>query len=409
VASRRHLFLAVTPAALGELNLARDIARELHDRGDEVVFLAPAAMAFLFEGTAIRHRAVDAFVPSLSRALPELIRQERGDTVVLVDAASVFLTLDTVWAVDPAFLLDLEVPVVALDVWDLPATDLRWDFGPEALPIPPRVLEISRRLVPVPFARPRRDGACYDALPALRPLPPEEKAQARRELGWGDEERVVLLLSSRWQLPREQIWTNLRRLAEHLPALALEAVAALGPRARVVHVGPEAFAGAERLGERYRWIAQLAPERFQRLMGAADLLLTFNTSATSTLSALARGLPLVLAVNSRGGSTVEAVTADMAAPAAEPVRRWLEKVVPLYPFRVWPLGLHGLLTPVLADNPFTDALRTVELLDWDALVGACHALLFDPRARADALERQAAYCATVRTLPRGADVLRAQL
>ena len=88
----------------------------------------------------------------------------------------------------------------------------------------------------------------------------------------------------------------------------------------MAHVGPQQFDGSEALAGRYHWIAQARPDRFQALMGSADLLLSFNTSATSTLSALALGLPVVLAVNSHAGPTVEAVTAGLPDPPAEPVR-----------------------------------------------------------------------------------------
>ena len=176
-----------------------------------------------------------------------------------------------------------------------------------------------------------------------------------------------------------------------------------------VHVGPQAFTGGEALAGRYHWIAQLHPDRFQALMATADLLLSFNTSATSTLSALASSLPIVLAINSHAGKTVGEVAAALPEPPAEPVRRWLERVVPLHPFRVWPLGLYGLLSPVLAGNPFADAVRAVEVLDWPALTGACRELLFDAGARERVLRRQADYVRTVRALPAAADVMLAQL
>jgi len=407
--SRRHIFLAATSAALGELNLARQVADDLIAHGDEAVFLAPRAVAFLFEGTPVRHVAIDDALPNLPDALPRLLQREKGDSLVLVDLTSVFVTLATVWATDADFLLRLPLPVVALDVWDLPETDLRWDFGTDALPISPRALEIGRRLVPVPFARPAADGVHYAALPALEAPSDALKAELRGELGLAGEDRLVLLLSSRWQLPEAQLWKHHQRLARHVPTLALEAVAAAGPRVHVAHVGPQPFAGTEVLEGRYHHLAQLRPQRFQALLGAADALLTFNTSATSTLSALAAGLPVVLAVNSRSGRTVEDVVAALPAPPAAPVLRWLESVAPLYPFRVWPLGLHGLLTPVLRDNPFLQSVRTVEVLDWDALTGSLRALLFDAAARDEARQAQAAYRATVRRLPGPADALLSQL
>lgn len=407
--ARRHLFLAATSGALGELNLAREIARALVERGDDAVFLAPASVGFLFEGTPLRHASVDAMLPLLAQALPRAIQRERADSLVLVDATSVFLTLETVWASEPDFFLRLPLPVVALDVWDLPETDLRWDFGTDALPISPRALDIGRRLVPVPFARLRPDRFRYNALPPPAPVMASTRSEVRRELGLSDRDRLVLLLSSRWQTPEMQHWKHHRRLARHLPALALAALAELGPQVHVGHVGPQAFEGAEVLSDRYHWIAQMPPERFQALLGSADLLLTFNTSATSTLSALSLGVPLVLAINSRQGRTAEEVVASLAAAPSDPVRRWLEQVVPLYPFRVWPLGLYGLLSRVLEANPFAEAVRTVEVLDWPALIGACRDALFDDAARERMRERQDAYCRRVRTLPGGADVLLAQL
>ena len=405
----RHLFLAATAGAVGELNLARGLAQGLHERGHEVVFLAPEAVSFLFEGSPFRHVAVDPMLPLMAHHLPRAVRRERADSLVLVDVTSVFLTLETVWASETDFLTRLPLPVVALDVWDLPETDLRWDFGTDALPISPRALDLRRRVVPVPFAQPRDDGVRFDALPAFEPPGPELRREMRRELGLGEQDRLVLLLSSRWQTPEMQHWKHHQRLSRHLPALALQALATLGARVHAVHVGPQAFVGAEALGERYHWIAQLRPDRFQALMGSADLLLSFNTSATSTLSALALGLPVVLAVNSRAGRTVEEVTAALPDAAAEPVRRWLEQVVPLHRFRVWPLGLYGLLSPVLEGNPFSDAVRAVEVLEWEALTGACRELLFDGWAREQALQRQSDYCRFVRGLPAAADVMLAQL
>jgi hypothetical protein len=406
---RRHVLLAVTAGAVGELNLARGLAAGLHERGDEVVFLAPEAVRFLFEGSPFRHVTVDAMLPLMSHHLPRALERERADSLVLVDATSVFVTLETVWASDADFITRLRWPVVALDVWDLPETDLRWDFGTDALPISPRAVEVERRLVPVPFARPRPDGRRFNALPETQPPPRELRQELRDEFGLGPDDRLVLLLSSRWQTPEMQHWKHHQRLSRHLPALALRAVAELGPRVHVAHVGPQAFEGAEALGGRYHYVAQLHPDRFQALMGTADLLLTFNTSATSTLTALACGLPVVLAINSLSGRTVEEVAAALPRPPADPVRRWLEQVVPLHPFRVWPLGLYGLLTPVLADNPFTEAVRTVEVLDWAALTGACRELLFDAGAREQALRRQGAYAALARGLPDAAEVMLAQL
>ncbi len=87
----------------------------------------------------------------------------------------------------------------------------------------------------------------------------------------------------------------------------------------------------------------------------------------------------------------------------------LAALLPLRPFRVWPLGLHDFLAPVLRDNPYLGAIDLVELLDEEAFVDTCRRLLFDPAARAAAAARRAAYVATVTQLPSAGAAFDAQL
>jgi hypothetical protein len=407
MARRIHLFVALNGAAFGELGHGMRIAEDLHAAGDGAVFFAPQSTALLFRDTAFGHVPVDGLEPSLAEVLPRMVREESVASVVLIDVVAVVATLETLWAIDPGFLHNLGVPVIALDNWSIWETDLKWDGGTDFLAISPKVLEFPKRLVPVPFARPLR-GVAYNALPPRGPLSESERQAVRSDFGIPAGDKLVLLLSGKWQTPAQQLWKHHRRVARQLPHLVFQALAALGPQVRVVHVGPERFEGGEAIGERYHWLSQLAPERFKGLMGTADLHLSLNVSATSMASAVTMGVPMLLLVNSHEGRTTEEVLAALPG-APEAVHRWLDQVVPLRRFRVWPIGLYDVLTPVLADNPYATTFETVEALDWDSLVETCRRLLFDPAARAALLERQAAYCAMVRGLPTPGDLFRSYL
>jgi hypothetical protein len=130
---------------------------------------------------------------------------------------------------------------------------------------------------------------------------------------------------------------------------------------------------------RYRFLRHVDLGRFDELLAASDLLLTLNVAATTIGTALAARVP-VLALGSAG------------------------RHPDVHPFRVWPLGLAGFLAPVLAGNPYLDAIETAELLDGDATVAACRRLLHDPVARDAHLGRRDAYVATLSRLPSGADL-----
>jgi hypothetical protein len=196
-------------------------------------------------------------------------------------------------------------------------------------------------------------------------------------------------------------------VARQVPLLLASTLARLGGRVHVLHVGPEASPAWDAWGSRYRFEGQVAPERLHDLMDAADLLLSLNTTATTGFAAAAIGLPTVVVMNSHAGSADDLV-AQIPDPS-EALRAWLAEAAPLHAFRLWPLGLHEFLTPVLAGNPFAETFRQVELLETDAMLETCRALLFDEDAAAAERERQARYRDRVRALPGPAEAFRSQL
>ena len=407
MARDNHFFLVVNSAGFGEIGVGLRIAHDVAQSGDGVIFLAPRDTGVLFRDTGFRHVAIDESLFDLKPLIASLARKEGCRSLALIDVTSVLMALDSL-CVDVGFLEELGLPLVAVDFWNLREAGLEWDMGADTLPIPSLAGRIPRRLVSVPINKPTAEGA-FEAFPAVCVATEEERALAREELGVPRDGKVVLFTSSRFQLAELQTRKHGQRLAGQLPVLAAEALARLGPHVHVIHVGPAAFAAWNVLGARYRWLGQVSAGRFPTLVAAADLLLSFNTTARTTISAIAAQLPIVSAVNSRAGRTTEEVVASLDQPPSESLRRWLDDVVPLYPFHVWGLGLYGFVSRILKDNPYTEAVRIVEILDEEALVGACHDLLFDSRARSRQMARLAAYRECARDLPSAGDAFRACL
>ncbi len=320
----RHLFVAVTPTAFGEVLQGRRVAEALVRAGDHVSFLAPAEVQGALAGAPVRRGVIEALGAAM---LDDLVVQvgESFDTVCLVDLAAVALTFQR-------HGLDLRrlshARLVALDLWSLAETDLVFDFGATRQPLPDGVLAIPR-LVPVPFARPEAAGG-YAAWPSNQPLAPEQRRAVRARLGLPDE-RVVVIPSAAWQAPERQVDPASRAAAIAVPPMLLDRAVRAG--ATVVHVGPHAWAPAS---AHYRHLPQLPPAEFADVIAAADAVVTANISATTIATALAAEVPVVV-IGCAGGE--------------------------IPPFAVWPLGLRDLLAPVLADNPLLACVRRVELHD----------------------------------------------
>jgi hypothetical protein len=395
-----RLFFVGNASGFGEINVGLGLARQLAARGERVEFLAPRDATVLLARTPFRHRPVDEWFWDLGRRLPSLLREEGFDTVVLVDVTSVLLALQSL-AADVGFLQRLPVPVVALDFWDLRRAGPEWDLGSESWPLPPEAARFERRLVPAPLAWPGTPGA-FDALPRV-PGDPGARPRERAALGVEEDARVVLFTSSRFQQPELQVRKAGQRLARLLPRLLAERLGALGPRVRLVHVGPAAFDDLREWGGRYRWLGQVETARFHALLSAADLMLSFNTTGTTTMAAVAAGLPVAAGMNSRRLRTAGEAAAVLGREPGEGLRAWLEEVAPLHPFHVWGLGLFDFLQPVLRGNPYLDAVPLLEILDEEPFVEECRALLFDEARRRRARASQAEFVRSVGRLPSAAE------
>ncbi len=400
----RHLFLSLTQATYGEMVLGLRVADDLRSRGQEVDFLAPAPLAPFFSKKPFRHLPL-ALTPAmdLGRLVRQTVEQGRYASLVLVDLTCILLTLHQL-VIEEGFLGQLPGALIALDLYDMPQTDLTIDQGPVSTRLPDLANAFTQRLQPAPFGRPASPGA-FDALPRLLPLSNQRRRNLRAELGLGDQDRLVLLGSSRYQYPEVQVVKSHERMARLLPRLVFDRLAALGPRVHVIHLGPQAFAGAESLGERYHHRASLPPAQFQELMQAADLQLSFNTGAVTSMSALAAGVPILLGVNSYAAKTLDQLLALLAQPPSQSFARGLGELVPVYPFRLWPQGYHSFLAPLLRDNPSQQALRTVEVLEEQPFLEACAALLFDEAERKAVRAAQDQYRRQVRSLPAAGELI----
>ncbi len=400
---RTHLFVAAQ-TAFGEAVLGLRIAHELHARGDKIVVLAGEALAVLTKGTPFRTISVPPgeHRQGLTKIVKKVVAEVHPDSVILLDATLVYWLLKA-QKTDATFVRDVGVPLIGLDVWNAREAGLTWDVCGTTWEHSRYSLDVKHRLVPVPFARPKGLPGLYNALPKPTVVAADDREEVRADLDVGPKGRLLLLTSARWQHPTMQAHDMGRRLAASLPSLAAELIGRLGPDVRVIHVGPEAFA-MPNLGRRYTWLSQRTPARFATILAASDLLLSFNFSATTIVSAIATGLPVLLGVNSYEG-TADEIAARLPEAPSPGLRGWLKQASPVAAYKVWPLGLHKFLAPVAQDNPYTSAVRMLEVLEESSFVDAMRSLLFDDAARGKLVEQQAAYSREVAKLPSAANLV----
>ncbi len=367
----KFLFLAPLPSAFGEALHGARLASGLVECGHSVTFAAPSASAPTCAGRPFELVPIDAALTRLDTEVETLVTRLGADVLVLVDAAAID-KVTRAFRRSSQRIAAAAPQVVSIDCWNLQATRRAWDYGPVAEPIDRWLLEHTPVIRPVPNAPFDAPGG-YAALPT-RTLPSKARRDETRRR-WGLPERggVIVWPTARWQLPESHDQPALASIARVLQERLAPIVAALD--ATIVHVSWAPIADRHR-SPNYRHVDVLAAADFEELVGAADVLLSFNAAATSLATAVSLGVPTVLC------------TARDPHGHAPPL--W-----------AWPLSLDEILAPTVRGNPFYETMAMVDLERDGELVRGLEALLFDVAIREQHQAAQERYRAMVRELPDG--------
>ncbi len=370
----RFVFLAPLPSAFGEALHGARLASALVARGHVVQFAAPSILQPTVPD-GIPYAALDAALPRLDVEIEALCLRVRADVLVLVDASAVDKVCRA-FGLSRERIATAAPRVVSIDCWNLVEPPRSWDYGPVSEPLDPWLLEHTAVIRPAPIARAEAPGA-YAALPVLAAPTSTQRAETRRRFGLAEGRPLIVWPTARWQLPDSHDNPALARVAARLPALVAPALATLGDEVDIAHVTPRPLTTTI---ASYRAIAPLPAAGFEALIGAADVVLSFNAAATSLATAVSLGVPTALCA--------------ARDPAGAEHKLW-----------AWPLSLEQILEPTVRDHPFYATMSLVESLAGDELVAALRALLFDPSVRDERRAAQARYRDAIATLPDGVDLL----
>lgn len=397
--------MAPFPASRGELTLALRIAHELYAQGDRALFLACKPDAGIFRNTPFEFIPIDDELHNLNAYMKRLIDEYHPDSFILADLITNSAYLG--WQkIDPSFLIHPDIPVIAMDVYDLKPGHYTADlFLTESVDLS-NLKEIPvARILPVPFLSTTASPLAYNALPEVPPPEPGAREWIREEFGITQQERLIFMVGAVWQTPAFHFDPHCKRMAEFVPRLLSYYANKIGDDIRVIHVGPEAYRAVDILKDKYLWLPQVDPRRFRALLSGADLFVTPNIAGTTLATVMILGLPMVVVKNSVRALTLEEALSQIPETPSDGLRDWLRDAVPVYPFHVWPIGYYDFVSPLMSDNPFCNTFQSADLLFEDAVLSKCRTLLYDDVARSQIKKAQSEYVDKVRSLPRAVDLL----
>lgn len=413
----RLLFLATVINEHHEVTLGVDLAEQARAGGVLSHFVVHPYNEEQVRAAGLPYTLV---APGDGAGLPDVVRALVGewepDAVVLSDYLGHWLSLTYSFEVDPWFVLDLGVPVLPLDPYELRADSLELEIMGRSVAVGDQILRMPARLRPVPVARPvpatdHGSTFAYRRGGAPGPMPAERRAAVRRSLGLGDDDRLLVVPALEPQAAMAgRGGGRTRELAVRLPALLASYLRTLPDTTHVLLAGPrfEAYDGLP-AGRTHVRPGHTAAEHDEWVRAADGVWATFFPAAALEVAAVA-GVPALLTRNSVSTGAAGDLTSARARFGALGPRAgaWLADFpFPIDPFTLWPWRWDRVMAPVLAGNPFLDTLLTAEVFDEPAVTAALHALLYDPVTRAGLAAARTEYLKKLGDLPPAADVVRA--
>ena len=403
--ARTHLFLALSRSGWGETAFGIQLAKEIHRRGDRCVFFANPSAAPLFSQLPFVYEEVRDHLGGLIKLFVESYIQDNDvGSIILADFNTAHGVLREM-GVDARFLLKYDVPLVAVDTWSSTESGHTIDvFANKQKQIGEWLSDVPFRLLPVPIIRPQSVGGTCRFLPEATVPSRTIRAHFRDSLGLTKSDGAIMVCTAGWQHATYNDADG-ERIARAIPELFLRYVDALGSDVHLVHVGPTRLGENGALNGRYHWLPSVPTQHFDLLLGSMDLMVSFNISAATIGKAITSKVPVMVLQNSFDGSSADEIVPQLSAQPSKHVLQWIRDTVPLYPFRLWPLGFSRFLEPILANNVYLTAVEVGEFLEEEKFLSRCSSLLRCSSEREEVQNRQTRYVDQVSRLPAPSEVL----
>jgi len=382
------MFFALSTAGYGETVIGLSLARQLEPLGVRSHFVISPVSEQVLRRSGIPFTTIEPRMGRLVRLLlDEEVSQFKPDAIVLSDYYTFTGVFRERFGLESWFIEEYGVPILPIDIWEWDKTSCSVDMFTEDRAADKRILDMDVLLRPVPLAHPEREGRAYPfrLWEGTERVSRRTKHHLHTTFGLGPKDRLVLLTIAPWQhMPEDKYLSSIgTHVLRGVPRLLARYLAQLPDTTHFLLVGEVPPELAALPAMRVHALPPCSPARFTTMLGASDLVLSLNIGATTLGRAVLSDIPAVVLTNSLAVPDAAAIGAAEArlgglTPA---VRSWLEGMLPLHQMRMWPLGFHDFLEPILKDNPYTGAFTDLELLDEPAVVQGIEQALYDTATR----------------------------
>ena len=257
-----------------------------------------------------------------------------------------------------------------------------------------KIEDYGFRLVPCPIANPLQSGRnAGDTFyyPLLGDVPTYDeaiRARCRTELGLPQERPVLLVTSAVWQ-QTHRLYPHVQGFVEAADEVYRDILLAVARQGLMIYVGaPGFFADPP---PNVVVLSHLPPDLFQKYALAADLFVTRNLTSTTVAKFALAGVPTAALTSSLHTTNRSREPLRFPFSPTPRVEQLVGRLEICYPYRMYPVGWHKFLAPVMKGNPYLDVVRELELFDEQQTVAAMCEILERPQLRDEIRHRAGEY------------------
>lgn len=200
------------------------------------------------------------------------------------------------------------------------------------------------------------------------------KKKTRKELQLPIDRPIIMLTSAVWQ-ETYKLYPHVKSFVSVANNTFKNILKRVSKDSIILYVGPATFLGDTKVPDNVKMLNQLPPKLFEKYAVASDLFLSRNITSTTLAKISLSGIPSIMIKNSLGFTAETKDSFKTPFKLSEQVKNELQNLDICYPYRMFPVGWHTFLEPVIKNNPYTQVVPEIELFDENQCVEKIRSVL----------------------------------
>ncbi|QNU66075.1 hypothetical protein EHE19_014460 [Ruminiclostridium herbifermentans] len=262
------------------------------------------------------------------------------------------------------------------------------------------------KLVPCPITNVNEqnedDKFYYSLIDEYLEYDEEKKIKMREELNLPQKKPIILVTSATWQ-DTYKSYPQIIKCVEIFNNVYARLIDKMSEKVTIVHVGKNSSIKFKNENKNIIYLDNLSPKLFDKYCIACDVFLSRNITSTTLAKVACSGIPAMVLTNSL--HIKNGVVLSSNSEITNEMKKELEKIDDLYPYRMFPVGWYSFLEPIHKNNPYFELVIEEEVFDFDKVLKSIDKMTNDAGYRAEIKEKAMQYRLTLENLKKPEEIL----